>query len=108
MKRRLQLYLERTHGSAYGTDSNTNNVTTTTNNNSNDGQLSEAPPVPKGSLSGSVNLAVSNELKAKKGRAVKMKQKLQPPPDGGRFDIRYLYWCRAMIRSRFNILVRSA
>lgn len=62
MKRRLQLYLERTYGSAYSSR-----------------PLEEvASPVEEDGDSG----------KEKKGRAAKQKPKPPPPPDGGRFDLR--------------------
>lgn len=62
MKRRLQMYLERTYGSAYS-----------------GGPSAEAasPEQPEG-----------DPVKEKKGRAAKQKPKPPPPPDGGRFDLR--------------------
>ena len=62
MKRRLQLYLERTYGSAYAY------------------QTSEAFTPPEG----------GGTSKGNKGRAVKLKQKARAPPDGGRFDLRWV------------------
>lgn len=62
MKRRLQMYLERTYGSAYSS-----------------GPLAEAASTVKEGGDGG---------KEKKGRAAKQKPKPAPPPDGGRFDLR--------------------
>ena len=62
MKRRLQMYLERTYGSAY----------------SGGPSAEAASPVKQG-----------DPVKDKKGRAAKQKSKPPPPPDGGRFDLRY-------------------
>lgn len=69
MKRRLQIYLEKTYGSAYG------------------GQGQSPPKEPPLSPP---PLLVSDGVKGKKGKTAKYKQqRLQtPPPDGGRFDLR--------------------
>lgn len=69
MKRRLQLYLERSFGSAYGG--------------------SELPLAPSPSKE-------ADGAKGTKGRAAKQKPKPQPVPEGGRFDLRYtVLYCRS-------------
>lgn len=74
MKRRLQVYLEKTYGSAYGDVPG-------------QGQSSskaEATPSP-------LLIAGESGGKGKKGRAAKHKQNKPPTfvPEGGRFDLRY-------------------
>lgn len=64
MKRRLQLYLERTFGSAYG-----------------EGQAVPATTLPPEEV---------ENVEGKKERAAKVKPKPQAPPDGGRFDLRFV------------------
>lgn len=74
MKRRLQMFLERTYGSAYS-----------------DGQGQSAPAAHEGS---SPAVATGQGAKGKKGRAAKYKpaKSQTPPPDGGRFDLRCLQY----------------
>lgn len=64
MKRRLQIFLEKTYGSAYSSGQG-------------EATPKEAPLSPSANLEGA---------KGKKGTTAKHKQ--TPPPDGGRFDLR--------------------
>lgn len=67
MKRRLQIHLERKYGSAYRT----------------------VEPAVQPASAASDAKGSTSARKIKKGRAAKQRVKPQPPPDGGRFDLRY-------------------
>lgn len=86
MKRRLQLYLERTYGSAYGGTANVLEASWTSKQ-------------PNG-----------DSAKGKAARIAKRAHQPQTPPDGGRFDLRCAEYFRSFekysVTHRYNTTAR--